>query len=99
MRWAERLHRRKTRGKKKKFTQEEQALLADLELGKLQEAANEATRTSGYGRIKHADGSFEDIAPHGGGVVRTVLDNVVLSIEEETMDEDDENLDEDSVCW
>ena len=84
---------------RKKFTHEEQALLEDLVLGKLQEAANVATRKSGYGRIKHPDGSFEDITPDGGGIVRTVLDNVVLSTEDETMDEDDENLDEDSVCW
>ena len=74
-------------------------MLADLALGKLRAAANDATRKSGYGRIKHPDGSFEDITPDGGGIVRTVLDNVVLSTEDETMDEDDENLDEDIPCW
>ena len=42
--------------------------------GKLHDAANEATRKSGWGRIKNRDGTFEDIAPNGGGIVRTLLD-------------------------
>ena len=48
----------------------------DLAGGKLHAAANDATRKSHWGRIKHRDGTFEDIAPHNGGSVRTVLDNV-----------------------
>ena len=84
---------------RRKFTHEEQALLEDLVLGKLQEAANVATRKSGYGRIKHPDGSFEDITPHGGGIVRTVLDNVVLSTDDDKPDEDDESMNEDVPCW
>ena len=98
VRWAESLHRQMMKGKRK-FTHEEQALLEDLVLGKLQEAANVATRKSGYGRIKHPDGRIEDIPSDRGGIVRTVLDNVVLSTGDENLDEDDENLDEDVPCW
>ena len=52
-------------------------MLHALAAGTLRTEANEATRRSGWGRIKHEDGSWEDIAPHGGGIVRTVLDHVV----------------------
>ena len=75
LRWAESLQRQKLKGRKK-FPPEEQALLQDLVGGKLHDAANAATRKSGWGRIKHRDGTFEDIAPHNGGIVRTVLDKV-----------------------
>ena len=51
-------------------------MLEDLDAGKLHAEANDATRKSGWGRIKHRDGTFEDIAPHNGGIVRTVLDKV-----------------------
>ena len=44
----------------------------------MHDAADSATRKSGWGRIKHPDGTFEDIAPHNGGIVRTVLDSVVV---------------------
>ena len=36
-------------------------------------------------RVKHMYLAFEDIAPHNGGIVRTVLDNVVV---EELCEED-----------
>ena len=75
LRWAESLQRQKSKGRKK-FTPRDQALLQDLVGGKLHAAANAATRKSGWGRIKHRDGTFEDIAPHNGGIVRTVLDKV-----------------------
>ena len=52
----------------------ENTLVQDLVTGKLHEAANEATRKSGWGRIKNLDGTFQDTTPHGGGIVRTVLD-------------------------
>ena len=77
LRYAESLQRRKLKGAKK-FTGQEQALLEDLVRGTLHAEANDATRRSGWGRIKHPDGTFEDIAPHNGGIVRTVLDNVVV---------------------
>ena len=57
VRWAKSLHRQMMKGRKK-FTHEKQALLDDPVLGTLQEAANDATRNSGYGRIIHPDGSF-----------------------------------------
>ena len=60
-------------------------MLDALAAGTLRTEANEATRRSGWGRIKHEDGSWEDIAPHGGGIVRTVLDHVVPT----TADDDD----------
>ena len=88
MRWAESLQRKKLKGQKT-FTCQEQALLEDLVGGKLHAEANDATRKSGWGHIKHPDGTFEDIAPHNGGIVRTVLDSVVV-----------EGLDqEESICW
>ena len=62
-------------------TQREATVLSDLRTGKLRHEANAATKASGWGRIKHADGSFEDITPNGGGIVRSVLDNVPLSIQ------------------
>ena len=86
LRWAESLQRQKLKGRKK-FPPEEQALLQDLVGGKLHAAANDATRKSGWGRIKHRDGTFEDIAPHNGGIIRTVLDNV------DPISNDDEPLD------
>ena len=76
LRWAESLHRRQQSGQTD-FTANEEALLHALAAGTLRTKANEATRRSGWGRIKHEDGSWEDIAPHGGGIVRTVLDHVV----------------------
>ena len=75
LRWAERLQRKKLKGETR-FTRQEEALLEDLAAGTLHDAADSATRKSGWGRIKNRDGTFEDIAPHGGGIVRTVLDNV-----------------------
>ena len=70
-------------------------------------AANEATRLSGWGRIKHRDGTFEDIAPHNGGIVRTVLDSVVpheVSDDEPEEEEEEETEDpgmheEEPVNW
>ena len=76
LRWAESLARKKAKGKKKEFTRQEQALLDALASGHLRTAASEATRKSGWGRIKHEDGTFEDISRDGGGIVRTILDNV-----------------------
>ena len=84
LRWAESLQRKKFKGERT-LTGQEQGLLKDLVDGKLHAEANDATRRSGWGRIKHPDGTFEDIAPHNGGIVRTVLDNVVV---EELCEED-----------
>ena len=70
-------------------------MLEDLVGGKMHAEANDATRKSGWGRIKHPDGTFEDIAPHNGGIVRTVLDNVVVEelCEEEPHEEESPNWD------
>ena len=58
-------------------------MLHALADGTLRTEANEATQRSGFGRIKHADGTYEDIAPHNGGIVRTVLDHVEPNSEDE----------------
>ena len=68
------LQRQQSEGRAQ-FKRFEWALLKDLADGKLHTAANDATRKSGYGRIKNQDGTVEDIARHGGGIVRRVLDN------------------------
>jgi len=79
---AQSLQRKKAAGlNNKPLTQEELTLTRDFASGKLQEAANNATRRCGWGRIKHKDGSFEDVAPHIGGITRTVLDDHVLGPE------------------
>ena len=94
LRKAENLQRRKFKDRKK-LTREQQAMVQALDHGTLLNEANDATRKSCWGRIKHRDGSFEDLAPHNGGIVRTVLDNVVLEeiSEEETNEEEPPNWD------
>ena len=74
LRWAESCQRLKEKGRTN-FTRYEGELLQDLAAGRLHAAANVATRASGWGRIKHPNGTYEDIDRHGGGIVRTVLDN------------------------
>ena len=89
LRWAECLQRRSSKGKTT-FTWEEKALLDELASGNLLAQANDATRKSGWVRIKHPNGTFEDIALHNGGIVRTVLDNVPV----ESLGEDESSEDE-----
>ena len=88
LRFADSLQRMKSDGRKN-FNDHEQALLRDLASDTLRTQANAATRRSGWGRIKHLDGTYEDIAPHKGGIVRTVLDNIVVEVlcEEESDEE------------
>ena len=88
LRWAESLHRRQQNGQTD-FTAHEEALLQQLAAGTLRTKANEATQKSGWGRIKHEDGTYEDIAPHHGGIVRTLLDHVVPT---EADDDDAESM-------
>ena len=76
LRWAESLRRKQLNGQTD-FTRYEMRLLQQLVAGTLLTKANEATRKSGWGRIKHEDGSYEDLARHGGGIVRTVLDRML----------------------
>ena len=97
LRCAISLQREKSKGRKY-FKDNEWALLEDLTSGKLHKAAEDATRKSRYGRIKKQDGTFEDIAPHGGGIVRRVLDNVDPSSSgDEFVDAIEE--DDDVPCW
>ena len=82
LRNAQRLQRHKANGRTN-FKKHEWALLEDLASGKLLDAANDATRASGHGRIKNRDGSIQDITPHGGGIVRKALDHVDTSSNED----------------
>ena len=70
------------------FSFEQEALLEELAADTLHEVANEATRRSGWGRIEHPDGSFDDVAPHNGGIVGPLLDNVAPI----SADDDDNEL-------
>ena len=89
LRYAESLRRSQKAGRSKFSARDlsELALLAD---DTLRTQANEATRYSGFGRIKHEDGSYEDIARHGGGIVRTLLDHMTPNI----ADDDDMHADD-----
>ena len=89
LRWAESLRRKQENGRRK-FTADEEAELRALAAGTLRKEANEATLASGWGRIKNDDGSYEDIAQHGGGIVRTLLGHVVPT---EADDDDAESMD------
>ena len=79
LRYAEGLRRSQKAGRSTFSARDlsELALLAD---GSLRTQANDATRKSGFGRIKHEDGTYEDISRHGVGIVRTLLDHVVPNI-------------------
>ena len=73
-----------------KFTHYEMKVLSDFDSGKLRKQANEATKASGHGRLKNADGTFIDIGAETGGATRTILDNWVppdFPSEDEPMDE------------
>ena len=82
LRCAESL-RQSQRAGRRSLSVKDRTELALLAEGTLRRQANDATRRSGIGRIKHEDGTYEDIAPHGGGIVRTLLDHVVPNIDDE----------------
>ena len=94
LRYAEMLQRRRVKGSKT-FNAEERALLQKLDRGTLRTEANDATRKSGWERIQHADGSIEDLTLHNGGIVRTVLDDVVV----EEISEAEEPNEKQSPNW
>ena len=71
------LNRRRAKGQT--LNDRERALLQKRDCGTLRIAANDATRKSGYGRIHHEDGSFEDLHCHQSSKVRTLFDNVVTA--------------------
>ena len=79
LRYAESLRRSQKAGRSKSSARDfgELALLAN---GSLRTEANDATRKSGFGRIKYEDGTYEDIARHGGGIVKTLLDHMTPHI-------------------
>ena len=60
-----------------RFTSSQRTLLADLDSGRLRIAANDAVKAFGHGRLKMADGSFNDLGQHCGGMTRTILDDWV----------------------
>ena len=57
------------------FTPRQQEVLQLYKSGWLRQEANRLTLISGHGRLKRADGTFEDIGGSTGGFVRTVLDD------------------------
>ena len=74
---AARARRRRAESLQKKYDESgsqitlswtDRVLLQELQSGKLHEEANEATKKSGFGRLKYLDGSFEDISRHGRGL-------------------------------
>ena len=79
LRYAEGLRRCQQAGQSK-FSARDLSELALLANGSLRTEANDATRKSGFGRIKHENGTYEDIARHGGGIVRTLLDHMTPHI-------------------
>ena len=79
LRYAVALRQSQKRGRRN-FSARQQSELALLANDTLRKEANEATRKSGFGRIRHEDGRYEDIARDGGGIVRTLLDNTVATI-------------------
>ena len=56
------------------FSEEERALIRGVDDDSLRQRSNEATETSGFGRLWHADGTWWDIAQHGDHSVRRFLD-------------------------
>ena len=89
LRYAESLRRRQIAGRGT-FSAKQQYELALLADDTLRKQANEATRISGFGRIKHEDGRFEDIARHGRGILRTLLDHMSPNF----ADDDDTHTDD-----
>ena len=75
LRYAEGLRRKRENGCWK-FSAWQQSALKELDDGTLRSKANDATRQSGFGRIMNEDGSYQDIARHGGGIVKKLLDHV-----------------------
>ena len=69
-RYAEHLKQQAGQERLSEWQKAELALLTD---GTLLRMANDATRKSGFGRIRREDGGHEDIARHNGGIVRTIL--------------------------
>ena len=92
------------------FSKQDQALLDDLDTGKLRREANEATKAFGHGRIRMADGTYADIGSGTGGLTRTILDGfipplIALSSSEEDKgadaeeEEQQQEFDEDAPVW
>ena len=82
-------------GSQKTLSSADRVLLQELQSGKLHEEANEATKKSGFGRLKYLDGSFEDISRHGGGIVRSIL----ASVQPEVSLDVDEATEEDQYAF
>jgi hypothetical protein len=103
LRWAEHLARKRAAGRGR-FSYGDQQLLRDFDTGDLLRQANAATRASGHGRLKNADGTFQDIGASTGGLARTVLDDwkPVDQEDQEEGQEDEEDAgmqEEEPVSW
>ena len=73
----------------------EQDMVRELNSGNLRRRANEATRLSGFGRIRNEeDGTMEDLGPNTGGLTRTVLDQWSHEASDDEAEEVDVNSDD-----
>ncbi len=73
----------------------EQDMVRELNSGNLRHRANEATRLSGFGRIRNEeDGTMEDLGPNTGGLTRTVLDQWSHEASDDEAEEVDVNPDD-----
>jgi len=88
LRWGEHLARRRTSGHRY-FSDWDNWFLARFDSGRLLAEANQATRASGFGRIKKKDGSYQEIGPNAGGLLRTILDDFVPAVIEPDSDDND----------
>ena len=89
LRWGDHLSRRRAAGHRK-FSHQNKRTLEQYDAGRLFKWANESTLASGFGRIKRKDGSYVDIGRNAGGLTRTILDDYVPPVIE-----DSDNTDED----
>ena len=74
-------------GGKIRLIKYQREVLSDFDSGKLFDEANEATKTSGNGRLKRRDGTILDIGGSTIGAIRQALDGFVAA---ETNEFDDD---------
>ena len=88
LRWGEHLARRRAAGRRN-WSESDQDTLAKLDSGRLRMDSNDATKASGFGRVKLKDGPYVDIGPNTGGLTRTILDDFVPAAIAPESDDDD----------
>ena len=118
LRWAQHLDRKRQHLERLRqagkiehhtFSEQDQALLDDLDTGKLRREANEATKAFGHGRIQMADGTYVNAGSGSGGSARKILDGFIPPLIPSSSSEDDkgahaegeqqQEFDEDAPIW